>query len=289
MSDTLENPIRSLLSPGEKELSPVEKIQYVLQPWTSQKSYPGPSWCGIERIHLALACVVQTLAVEVPMTSPWYKYKSSNRPDQDGKDWRLVIPTNPAIAVNFHSLLHDKRWTVVLTIYKSKDIDPRKAGKFLGHSDPWIRSMLWTANLAKKLETQGYDYKPALDSIIKRLELVNFLRQIKNCMEPDIIEAAKKFGAIGGGRGSIPPITIAINSWRAGKGSNGTYEKPANGRDYGIITIDSETMSSIEYMQELIRHNLIHAVLNENCRSNTHGPTFQNIAKEVGLPHKFRE
>lgn len=289
MNDSLENPIRSLLSPGAKELTPVEKIEYVLQPWASMKSYPGPSWCGIERIHLALAYAVKTLAVEIPTSSPWYKYKSSTRPDMDGKDWRLVVPTNPAIAINFHSLLHDKRWTVVTTIYKSKDIDPQGAGKFLGHSDPWIRSMLWTTNLARKLETSGYDYKPALDSMIKRLELVNYLRQLKNCMEPDVLEAANKYGAIGGGRGFIPSATIAINSWRLPKDRMGLYEKPANGRDFGIITVDSESMSSMEYMQEIIRHQLVHAVLNENCRNNTHGPTFQNIAKEIGLHRKYRD
>ena len=289
MNESLENPIRSLLSPGTPELEPVEKIEYVLQPWTVQKSYPGPSWCGIERIHLALASVVKTLAVEVPIGNPWYKYKSSNRSDMDGKDWRLIVPTNPAIAINFHSLLHDKRWTVVTTIYRSKDIDLAKVSKVVSHPDPWIRSMLWTIRLAKELETQGYDYKPALDSMVKRLELVNYLRQTKNCMEPDVIEAAKKFGAIGAGRGELPPITIALNSWRTGKLRNASYEKPANGRDFGIITIDSEMMSSIEYMQEIVRHELVHAVLNENCRNNTHGPTFQNIAKEIGLTREYRE
>lgn len=288
MNNLLENPIRSLLSPGVKELTPLEKIAHVLQPWESVKSYPGPSWCGIERIHLALATVVKVLAIEVPTGNPWYKYKSSNRSDSDGKDWRLVVPTNPAVAINFHSLLHDKRWTVVTTIFKSKDIDPEQAGKLIGHSDPWIRSMLWTIKLAKSLETTGYDYKPSLDSMVKRLQLVNELRQLKNCMEPDVIAASKKYGAQRND-GQLPNVSLAINSWRTGKGRVGTYEKPANGRDFGIITIDSEIMSSPEYMQEVIRHELVHAVLNENCRNNTHGPTFQNIAKEIGLPRQYRD
>jgi len=262
----MSNPMERLVAPEEAPESQLQKIQRVLRPWQAPKRYPGPSWNGIEKIHLALASVVDELGVEA---AGWYKYPSSTRSDKDGKDWRLVCGSGEKpVVINFHSLLHDGYWTVTTTTFETDEIDISKV-KMIGHPDAWARSMLWSIRLAKVLETDGYDYKPALEGMIKRIQIVNELKEIAKYITPWILEAATEVGELN----PLPQITIAINSWRS-KGE-GVYDKPTADRPYGVITIDSELLSSFEAMERILTSNLILAILDETKPN----PSYYSILK----------
>lgn len=262
----MTNPMDKLVAPEEAPESLLQKIRRVLRPWQATKRYPGPSWNGIEKIHLTLAGVVESLGIE---SAGWYSYPSSTRPDKDGKNWRLICADGgKPIVINFHSLLHDGYWTATTTIYETDEVDLSKV-KMLGHPDAWARSMLWSIRLAKVLETDGYDYKPAIESMIKRIHVVNKLKEMTKFITPWLEEAATEVGVLD----SLPKFTIAVNSWRAK--TEGVYEKPATDQPYGIITIDSELISSFDAMEKTLTSKLILAILN----TNKPNPSYHAILK----------
>ena len=262
----------------------LERVDEILLSWKTQKTYPGSSWAGIEHIHLKLARIIdEPIHIEV---AGWYKYPTSTRSDMDGKDWRIVILSEPVVVINFHSLLHDDKWTVTTTTYETSEIDSSKfkTPSGLTHSDPWIESMLWTLKLAKILATDGYNYKPVIDEMVQRLKLVNIYWQICNRIKQDIIIGGKKVGI----HNDIPPLSIAINSWSIPKDAIGMYKKPEDYK-HGIITVGSKVGEDFEYANEIIKHEMIHALLNEDCKHGAHGPMFNNVAIEVDLPEDYRD
>jgi hypothetical protein len=258
--------MEKLVAPEDAPESVLQKVQRVLRYWQSPKRYPGPSWNGIEKIHLTLASVVDEVGVEA---GGWYKYPSSTRSDKDGKDWRLVCAGDgKPVVINFHSLLHDGYWTLTTTIYETEEVDLSKV-KMIGHPDAWARSMLWSIRLAKVLETDGYNYKPALEGMIKRINVVNELKEIAKHITPWLLGVATEVGVLD----PMPQVTIAVNSWRS-KGE-GVYDPPTKDRPYGIITIDSELLSSFEAMERILTSKLILAVLNESKPN----PSYYSILK----------
>ena len=125
-------------------------------------------------------------------------------------------------------------------------------------------------------------------------------------------------------RPSFPYITIAVNSWSLQAGKIGMYEHPlssyadsvpppswtaANGdisRIYkttdhkvGILSLNSMIFTpqhssgasgvrpTREYIEEIIKHELIHAILDERCSKELHGSDFKAMAQAVGLPAKY--
>lgn len=264
----------------------VERVDEVLSSWKSQQSYPGTSWAGIEHIHLKLTRIIDDpVFIE---TAGWYKYPTSTRPDQDGKDWRIVILTEAVgdVVINFHSLLHDNLWTINTTIYQTEEIDSSKfkTPSGLSHGDPWIQSMLWTLRLAKILETDGYNYQPIIDNMVARLQLVNTYWQIARRIKQDVIIGGKQVGI----HNEIPPLSIAINDWSLQKDSVGMYKRPDDYK-HGIITVNAKIGENFDYANEIIKHEMIHALLNEDCKHGTHGPMFNNVAIEVKLPEDYRD
>lgn len=144
----------------------VEKVRQALSDFLQMRSFPGPSWDGIEAFHNTLASVVDSAAVEV---AGWYKYTASTRSDMDGKDWRIVLPDEAgAVSINCHSLLHDDQWTLVTSIYHTSEIELSKL-RFLHHPTASTRALMWTLAVARGLATQGYGYTEVIEGFEQRL------------------------------------------------------------------------------------------------------------------------
>lgn len=160
---TAPPPIEAMVEDIHPEDQEVRTIRQGLAHWSTQRNYEGKEWDGVESFNLALAKLVDAVAIEA---AGWYKYPSSKRSDKDGKDWRLV--TRSGVAINCHSLLHDDVWSLATTIYKTNDINLSKL-KFISDSDPRRRALLWSLEVAKVLETDGYKYDKAKDDMRRRL------------------------------------------------------------------------------------------------------------------------
>lgn len=260
-------------------------VRRALSHWNGQHDYIGPSWDGIEAFHFQLAKVATQAAIEA---AGWYKYPSSTRIDMDGKDWRLVLTAGTeTVAVNCHSLLHDSVWTLSTTVYSTREIQTSKL-HFVGDQDHWARTLKWTIAVAEALQTDGYDYSPVIDSLEKRLRANEGLTRMKNKMLPEIIGAYEDlYGPIG----ELYPISVGFSNLRASGPSIGCHDKPSDIQPYSIISIKPHAAKKPKYIRDVLKHELVHYVLQHHDFENepSHGKHFQELAKKLGLPEKYRD
>lgn len=144
-----------------------QKVRKALNHWDKQHDYLGPSWGGIIMLHDAIAKITTNAAFE---SAGWYKYKSSTKSDNmDGKDWRIILTDfQPLVVVNCHSCINENVWTLSTTVFNTKEIDANKL-KIITHHDAKIRSLLWSIETAKILETHGYTYPGAIKAMTNQL------------------------------------------------------------------------------------------------------------------------
>lgn len=72
-------------------------------------------------------------------------------------------------------------------------------------------------------------------------------------------------------------------------GKIGSFKHPESKRDIGIMKIHPKALDDTEYVEDIIKHELIHAAHGlEDEEAREHGGVFQKIADKVGLPKKYR-
>ena len=73
------------------------------------------------------------------------------------------------------------------------------------------------------------------------------------------------------------------------KGKIGSFVHPENEKDIGIMKVHPDALEDKEYVEDIIKHELIHAAHGvENETARKHGGVFQKVADKVGLPKKYR-
>lgn len=247
----------------------------------AQHDFPGTSWDGVERLCFELAKATDYLAVQ---SAGWYKYPGSTRPDMDGKDWRYMWPgTREAVVVNCHSLLHDHVWTLTTTVFSTRDIET--AGiRGLGHRDHWTRTLLWTIETARVLQTDGYDYGSAIAEMESRLRRNRVLYRIVRKLFPQVSAACRE---VVGKPCDPPPLSIGFGTTRLSATAVGRHEPPTDAVPYSIITVSPDATGP--YLVEVVKHELIHYLLGRHSMPGSHHDAFHEIAKRVGLPREYRD
>lgn len=72
-------------------------------------------------------------------------------------------------------------------------------------------------------------------------------------------------------------------------GKIGSFKHPENKKDLGIMKIHPKAIDDTEYVEDIIKHELIHAAHGlEDEDARNHGGVFQKVADKVGLPKKYR-
>lgn len=71
-------------------------------------------------------------------------------------------------------------------------------------------------------------------------------------------------------------------------GKIGSFKHPESKKDLGIMKIHPKALSDTNYVEDIIKHELIHGAcgMEEKCRD--HQGVFQKVANKVGLPKKYR-
>ena len=149
-------------------------VREALEHWAVQRDYKGVSWDGVEAFNFRLATVADRAIVQ---SAGWYRYCGSTRPDMDGKDWRLLIPWEAPVSVNCHSLLHNGVWTLSTTIFFTSEVDLRHTAPVISNDDVWVRSMMWSIEVAKVLQTDGYNYSEAIADMKERVAMSFGIRE----------------------------------------------------------------------------------------------------------------
>jgi len=258
-----------------------QHVRELLSHTKVQHDYPLKSWDGIENLCFELAKATDYLAVQA---GGWFKYPGSTRPDMDGTSWRYMWPSaRSAITVNCQSLLHDHVWTLSRTIFSTRDIET--AGiRGLGDRDHWTRTLLWTIETAKVLQTDGYDYTPIIEGLEHRLQRNRQLRALVRELYPDVSTAC---GQVMGRPCKPAPLSIGFGTTRLTPTAIGVHEPPTDEVPYSIITVNPEAKG--EYLVEVVRHELIHYVLGRSSMPGSHHKVFKQIAELVGLPRKYQD
>ncbi len=258
------------------------EIQEALSHYRETRDYYGSSWDGVEKFYYHLAKSTREVFIESP---GWYKYKTSNRLDMDGKNWRILVPDDKGfVVINCHSVLHDKVWTLSTTIYSTQEVDPKKVKVIKGKSH-WDATLRWTLKTAKVLEKSGYDYGPAQEDIQKRLDAVSGLEKEAQQHLKDVTKAFRKVKKT---IPRLPPFSVGFSDVRVTPDSIAVHEPPTDLQCCSVITIDPCVMGQDKYITQILRHELIHYLLENECSDETHSQDFHDIADLIDLPIKYR-
>jgi len=243
-----------------------------------QHSYYGPYWEAIERLHLLVAHATETAAIE---TMGSYTYPSSTHNNYDGRDWQMILPHDdypfklddpderPFTMVNGHSVQHNPIWTLQSTVTDEFRLDASKLN-FITHQDPWIRSMLWTIELASLLHSNKSDNSKLIEDLHLRLDIADKLRKRVQEYTSKIAKAYKAFYK------NIPPvpsISIVLNGWALSPEKTIDYipnqyiDELELSVPYGMLLFHMDTNSNtIPQISDVdLKHFIIHAFRNEKC------------------------
>jgi len=278
-------PSKNILENIHPEVQATAEIIESISPWTQQKDYIGPSWDGIEKFHCQLASGVDALAIE---SAGWYSYDSSTRSGMDGKNWRLIIPltADRFTVVNCHSLLHDGVWTLTTTTFSTNEVATDKL-EFIGHKDHWKRSMLWTIDLAEKLKMKAEDYETPIADMKRRFGVIDKFHQIKRELAFEIKELYRN---LFGTDSNIPEeVSMAINDWDLVKDAIGGFRYPTEKTKGGMIVISPSAIDDLEYVTEIIKHELIHAAIIPTNADGHNNRQFDVLAEAMNLPEEYRD
>ena len=260
-------------------------VRRSLKHWSGQHDYPGKMWDGVEHLNMAIARLTKMAAVE---SAGWYRYPSSRSTNCDGKDWRILIPDADAATtvVNCHSLLHDGVWTLSTTVFDTQDIDKGRVSWIsLQTWDPWLMSMALSLRTAQLLQNCGFRYEEAIKDMTRRVKLVGPARKLVEAARKQVAAAYRKI------HGEEAPMeeeyTILINDWNLKPDTIGAFKHAKNGR-VAELTISPRAFEDVDYLNTVIKHELVHDALSEN-NGRSHGKDFQQLAAAVGIPKEYRD
>lgn len=258
-------------------------IREALKHWNGQHDYPGSTWEAVELFCYELCKVADVAAVE---SAGWYKYPSSTRHDQDGKDWRYITPEG--VVINCHSLLHDGVWTMNTTVYSTMDVDVGALG-YIHHPDHMTRTLLLTLATVDALSTHGYNYRQVRHDLRYRLDCIPKLWELFGHVFPRVLKA---YRTVKGHDPNMRRLSIGLTNILAPDGKIAVYQRfrDEDGNNEGAIGIRLDVFDrDPDYLRQVLTHELVHYVLETPPGENSHGPEFQEVARLAGVEKQHRD
>ena len=261
------------------------RIGEAISHWHVQRHYEGTSWDGIEKFHLAMATVVDSLVIETPLGSAWYDYPSGQGDNKmAGKNWRYIVVDPVGIlptVINAHSMVHDGAWSLTTTIYSSSELG--ESNEPIGHFDPWVRSMLWSIELARLLQTDGYDFTNVIANMKYRMRLC---QKVWKRMKEIRIDIEGAFEGMFGREPDFPDyFLVVIADWDLPEGKIASYNY-ADKEPWGTLCVSPKAFER-GIQDAVIKHELCHAAVGEN--GDPHGEEFQRLADWLGVPEEHQD
>lgn len=245
----------------------IDRVRHVLDGWNRNRSYERISWSRIEDFHCQLAKSADNIAVETD--------------NADG--WRLVIPgPHSAAVVNCLPVFHNEAWYLTTTAHA---VD-RAEFALVGSPDHWTRAMVWTIAVAKALEPYGVECDEAVSDLRSRMAFQRELQSIAVSLRPILARAHEE---VFGRRLVWPLYSIGASSAPLGRGKVGLSVLPCGGRDYTVITVHPKALAKPDYLREIVRHELIHTIIDPDLQITAHDEVFQRLAAAAGLPERYRD
>jgi len=242
----------------------IERIQRTLDAWSRGRSRERIQWDRIEDLHYQLAKASDYVAVEA----------------SDSERWRLVFPD--AAVVHCLPVFHNDAWHLTTSVHS---VD-RPAHNVVGGADHWTRAMVWTIAVAKALEPYGVEGEKAVADLRHRMSLQRELQSIADELRPTISRAYEQ---VMGSPLEWPSFSIGASSAPLSVGKVGLSVPPGKGRDYTVISVHPKAFARPAYLREIVRHELIHTVIDPALQSAAHDEVFRQLATAAGLPKRYQD
>lgn len=258
-----------------------QHVKRVLDHFSTQHDYHGPSWEGVELFCFELAKAADRCAIE---SAGWYNYSHSTRADADGKDWRYVVPDQgqKSVVVNCHSILHDDVWTLATTTHSTTEADESELD-FIGSDHHWARALAWTIRTAKALGTHGFDYSRPIKKYKRRLAQTAAAQRIGN-------RALKCAGEIYEAETGNKPnldVQFGVSPVFVPAGKIAEHRGPTDEVSHSVVTIHPENVAN-GMLETVVKHEAVHGVINDRSEK-PHGDLFQRIGRKMGLADRHMD
>lgn len=254
-----------------------------MKDWDRTREFYGSAWEGVELFYHRLAA----FAPRASFVSPgWHKYPDSTRSDKDAKTWRLVLQSpdmrEPTV-VHLFSVMHDKVWTLNSAIFSTREVDATKL-RYLGDDDDhWQRVYDWVIGTATVLQQDGYDYSQVILEYRRRAAASLLLTDMALRIGQTIASHVKSSKP-------APPVSVGYSNVPLPAGAVAAYSAPLPHRPYSTISINPRAQRNRDYVDQIVRHEMIHRALGGTCcGEDPHGEKFQELADLIGLDPEYRD
>lgn len=137
------------------------------------------------------------------------------------------------------------------------------------------------------------NYQHMTVKIEKSIHPKNKLEYLQTKLKQLIPEAKKHYKTVTGEETEMPDdIRLRIKDL---KDSAGTYHPPQFDYrlntfvEYGLITIDKDSLKDSEYAEIVLKHELVHALFNQTDHEEAHHKEFREVASLMNIPPKFQD
>ena len=250
--------------------TPTEKsVRETLVHWGEQRTYWHTRMDGVEALCFELASVTPRALIQ-----------------ESDQGWKFLIPDpmpSRRVAVDCRVALHDKFWTLSVMVYSENKPLPEQPPLIENH---WGRTFYWAFQIGKILQGQGLPWKGALSDLQKRA--VYSLRVLTPLMKKELGRSLALKRKLTGTAPEYPPgsICIAVSNLRLKPGYAGLTDPPTDRRPYTVISISEAATEDPEYLQQVVLHECIHAVVYSKG-GEPHNKEFKTLAKALGLSPKY--
>lgn len=188
--------------------------------------------------------------------------------------WSYVLPSNfdPQNVAIVNCIIYfntdgECNLKTIIDTAERNDIDD-----YIGsNNDVWLCSVIWTLNLAMKLNDVAH-----MSDIIKRIKMSVLANNIVNKMKEQIYLIGKDLPAT---------IVLSINDWDLPDGKIGSFK--FDDENLGLMVISPNAFNKEGFFKYVIVHEMIHGFL--GISSYDHGDEFKYWADFFGLPPKYQD
>ncbi len=235
-----------------------ENLKEVLSHWDRQRDYWESDPSGLEYICFCIASITTRCDVSF-----------------SGKEWKFVIPGSmqgESATALFPYISHDPIWSTSAVVFPERDTTVESSDI----EDHWERVFTWT------LKGAVSDWKPRV--FLRQEATKKVLVPISKRLMEEALETKYKLT----GKTMDVNYSIGFSSIRLLPNTVGLNEPPTDRRPYTVISISPGAARSMEYLEQVVMHECIHAVVGSNG-GEPHNGMFNEIAKEMGLKPKYRD
>ena len=136
------------------------------------------------------------------------------------------------------------------------------------------------------MATQGFEYTAAMKDMMTRLKLQEPMAALVKELLPGVFKA---YLNVMDEEPELRDLSLGISEATLMKGKIGEHDGPRDGLPYSIITIHPKALKDKRYLEEVVKHELIHYLTSKKCDRYAHDADFQDIATEMKLPVEYRD